>query len=135
MQKLLDTQLLQSGLRSYMTLFVSVPRVDDVAVAVDEVTERHPAGSIIQMRDFYRGIGRVKYAWELHAVFAHHLDGYVLVIGEIEAEDNEALLLVLLVEFLETPYLLAAGGSAGAPDVKPHDLATVLGQPNPFPVC
>ena len=44
----------------------------------------------------------------------------------VEAEDHQALASVLRVEFLEMTHLLAAGRSAGPPDVEPDDLAAVV---------
>ena len=63
-----------------------------------------------------------------------NIQGDLLVVRGVEAEDHESLVFVLHIKFLEMTHLLAAGRSPGPPDVEPDDLAAIVRELDPLPV-
>ena len=132
----LESQLLQSLHALYLVLLVAIPAVGDVPVAIDNVGERNraPPHGLEFPAGLVGGGRRVKDGWVFRTVLVEKLDRYVLGVGAVEADDDQALFREVLVKLLEAPYLLAAGGSPGPPFVEPDDVAAVFGQLDSTPV-
>ena len=128
---LCDTHLLEKGLHLGVPRLVAVPGVDHLAVAVDDVAHRHggaPFSLVLLKTDLHGGIRGIDDVRKGYAVVAQHFQGNLLVVGTVEAQNDQPLVLVLHVELLEMTHLLAAGRSAGPPDVEPDDLAAEVGE-------
>ncbi len=132
---LLNTCLLQGRFRPQMPRSVTEPGVDDLAFTIDDVRKWQGAASIVFVRDLLRGVGGVENHGVGYAELAHGGQGDRSAVNAVEAEEHQAFVLVLFVEFLEMNHLLAAGRSSALPEVQPNDLASVVREPDPPSVC
>ncbi len=78
--------------------------------------------------------GGVQDDWERNMVRFEMIQGDFPVIRSIDANNDQPLVFILLIQLLETPCLLAAFGSATPPFVEPDHLATEIRQLNPAAV-